>query len=121
MKVGAAAFQSSSILTVRGVGKWELQECLWGLDSGIICPETEAIKSLGVFSVVHAGCCCVLCLYPGAQWEVGVHGCSLQPVPSPSSPQHQPSPRCAPSRSLRDPLLSFGFCFLAALAGNICL
>lgn len=31
-----------------GVGSWGLQKYLWGLHSGI-CPETEAVKSLGLF------------------------------------------------------------------------
>lgn len=89
----------SSILSVRGIGNWELQKCLWGLGSGISCPETEAVKSLGLFQAVHAGCClftllCFVFVYwspvrSGNAWlQFSLLGgsSSLQPVHSPSAP-----------------------------------
>lgn len=115
-----AAFQPSSILTGREVGKWELQECLWGLDSGITCPETEAIKSLACFGLFLQDVAVfgVYGLQHSGKWG-WINGCSLQPVllllpTAPNLPQV--CPRCAVL-----PAGSSGLCLLAALAGNICL
>lgn len=71
------ALQPSRIISGRGGWQMGTEECLWGLDLGIACPESEAIKSLGLFWAVDAGCCCGLCLCAGAQWECKAAASSL--------------------------------------------
>lgn len=116
---GGCCLLPCSILSVRGVGDWELQKCLWGLSSGITCPETEAVKSLCLFQAVHAGCsslpCCVLCSCAGAQWEVGMHGCSShcwgKQQPPACSLSLLPQPQTSPGCCLQEPLGSLGCAF----------